>query len=150
MYKVEELRRRHAQGILLVHTDESAGYGWNVIESMRSIEGIRLAEVDEGMPLSIRGWLSSAGTASLLGQSVASLIGEAKRKDFCMRKTGRGISVSVEVKELKRPFEHIHRLSLPLPLCMFCWSLLSLAIGSGQQFFHSSESQYWLLTGWNR
>jgi len=40
-YKLEELRRRGALGVLLLHTDESAGYGWNVIQSQSKSENIR-------------------------------------------------------------------------------------------------------------
>lgn len=32
-YKYEEAARRGAAGVILVHTDESAGYGWNVVET---------------------------------------------------------------------------------------------------------------------
>src|SRR5829696_171145 len=32
-YKYEEAARRGAAGVILIHTDESAGYGWNVIRS---------------------------------------------------------------------------------------------------------------------
>lgn len=40
-YKLEELRRRGALGVLLLHTEESAGYGWNVIRSNAKTERIR-------------------------------------------------------------------------------------------------------------
>ena len=32
-YKYEEAARKGAKGVILIHTDESAGYGWNVVET---------------------------------------------------------------------------------------------------------------------
>ncbi|GJQ11756.1 hypothetical protein GpartN1_g3547.t1 [Galdieria partita] len=59
-YKLEELRRRGAQGVLLLHTAESAGYGWNVIRSSSKSENIRLRYLEKNAsPLLVYGWLSS-------------------------------------------------------------------------------------------
>ncbi|HEX2093328.1 MAG TPA: M20/M25/M40 family metallo-hydrolase, partial [Longimicrobiaceae bacterium] len=60
-YKYEEASRRGAAGVLLIHTDESAGYGWNVVRSSNTGEQFDLAG-DPGFPLRVKGWISE-GTA---------------------------------------------------------------------------------------
>src|SRR5690606_25511756 len=37
-YKFEEAARRGAAGAILIHTDESAGYGWNVVRTSNTGE----------------------------------------------------------------------------------------------------------------
>eukprot|EP00871_Galdieria_phlegrea_P003875 jgi/Galph1/4489/GphlegSOOS_G3140.1 len=66
-YKLEELRRRGATGVILLHTEESAGYGWNVIRSGTKSDNIRLRSMDDS-PLSVRGWISSVAWNDLVSQ----------------------------------------------------------------------------------
>ncbi|MFL5542659.1 MAG: peptidase M28, partial [Longimicrobiaceae bacterium] len=56
-YKLEEASRRGAAGALLLHTDESAGYGWNVVKTSNTGEQFDL-EGEPEFPLQVRGWIS--------------------------------------------------------------------------------------------
>jgi Zn-dependent M28 family amino/carboxypeptidase len=64
-YKYEEAARHHAAGILLVHTDATAGYGWQVVRNSWSGEQAQLplASGEEDLPLD--GWITRE-TASRL------------------------------------------------------------------------------------
>ncbi|EME30701.1 hypothetical protein Gasu2_49460 [Galdieria sulphuraria] len=70
-YKLEELRRRGALGVLLLHTAESAGYGWNVIRSNSQSESIRLRYLEKNAsPLLVYGWLSSVAWDNLAEKGI--------------------------------------------------------------------------------
>lgn len=64
-YKFEEAARRGAAGVLLIHTDESAGYGWNVVRTSNTGEQYSLRGAPE-FPLPLRGWLTEPAAAGLL------------------------------------------------------------------------------------
>ncbi|KAA8499231.1 putative glutamate carboxypeptidase VP8 [Porphyridium purpureum] len=81
-YKLEEMRRRHAKAVLLVHTDELAGYGWNVIKSGALTGNLKLTE---SMPRLLRahGWISSDSIDSFAGHGTTHrLLVEANAADF--------------------------------------------------------------------
>jgi Zn-dependent M28 family amino/carboxypeptidase len=64
-YKFEEAARQGAAGVILIHTDESAGYGWNVVRTSNTGEQFSLAGTPEH-PLQVRGWISRAAAAAML------------------------------------------------------------------------------------
>ncbi|MCU0692362.1 MAG: M28 family peptidase [Polyangiaceae bacterium] len=64
-YHVEEAARRGALGILLVHTDASAGYGWQVIQNSWGGESLLLAD-DASSSLRFRGWIREKSLERLL------------------------------------------------------------------------------------
>ncbi len=88
-YKYEEAARRGAIGALIVHTDETAGYPWDVVRNSGS-GGRPYVEVQAGeSKLALAGWLtSSAGervfsrSATTSGKSLGDLLDMANRKDF--------------------------------------------------------------------
>lgn len=55
-YKIEEAARQGAAGILLIHTTESAGYGWHVVHNSWTGERLYLSESLQST-LSFRGWI---------------------------------------------------------------------------------------------
>lgn len=65
-YKFEEASRQGAAGAILIHTDESAGYGWNVVRNSNTGEQFSLAGPPEH-PLRLRGWITASLAAELLG-----------------------------------------------------------------------------------
>ncbi len=66
-YKLEEAARRGAAGALLIHTEASAGYGWNVVRTSNTGEQYQLAE-EPRFPLRARGWVSEEVALRLLGE----------------------------------------------------------------------------------
>src|SRR5438874_176870 len=71
-YKLEEAARRGALGAILVHTPESATYGWDVVRGSWSVEQFKL---DRPAPQSIAfaGWVTHDAAQAALAQAGLSL-----------------------------------------------------------------------------
>ena len=88
-FKFEEAARRGAAGVLIVHTDETAGYPWEVVRNSWS-GGQPYVEAKPGeSKLALAGWISSEAAESLFRSSPAArdmtlrgLLDAANRKDF--------------------------------------------------------------------
>ena len=81
MYKFEQAARLGAAGVLLIHTTESAAYGWNVPHTSFSHERFQLA----GGGNAIEGWLQDAAAKKLFaanGYDLDMLRARAARRDF--------------------------------------------------------------------
>ncbi|MGH8854165.1 MAG: M28 family peptidase [Telluria sp.] len=83
-YKLEEAARQGATGVLLIHTDASASYGWSVVQnSWAAAERFQLAEGKLGTGL--QGWMTDATARKLFaaaGQDLDQLRAAAESKDF--------------------------------------------------------------------
>ena len=69
-YKFEEAERRGAAGMLVVHTTDRAGYGWQVVVGSNSVAH-RLLPRDPSSPrpLAVRGWIKDTVASTLLAQA---------------------------------------------------------------------------------
>jgi len=112
IYKVEELRRRGAKGILLVHTTESAGYGWSVIEAMAVTQHVRLRTDNGTRPMTFWGWIRGA-KLNEFGMDTEKLLDEARRPEFRARISQLTCSGRVQVQV--NHFEGINVLATMLP-----------------------------------
>lgn len=80
-YKFEEAARQGAVGALILHTDSTASYGWNVVENSWAREDIQL-ERDPALPaLRLAAWISSPA-ARRAGINVDELLARADQKGF--------------------------------------------------------------------
>lgn len=82
-YKIEEAARHGAAGILMVHTDESATYGWPTVVGSWTGHQVRLEEPPTS--LLFAGWLSLDGARRLFadgGQDLDSLTARAWHHGF--------------------------------------------------------------------
>jgi len=82
-YKFEEAARQGAAGVLLIHTDASASYGWSVVQNSWMNETFQLAEDKSGAGM--QGWLTEASARSLFaaaGQDLDALRAAAEVKGF--------------------------------------------------------------------
>lgn len=83
-YKFEEAKRQGAAGVLLIHTDASASYGWSVIQN--SWSGVERFQLAEGAPgTGLQGWMTEDAARTLFkagGQDLDALRAAAERKDF--------------------------------------------------------------------
>ena len=80
-YKFEEAARRGAAGVLLIHTNASAAYGWNVPQTSFSHERFSLP----GMGNPLEGWIQEDTARQLFaaaGQDLDQLRQQAERRDF--------------------------------------------------------------------
>jgi len=83
-YKYESAARAGAAGAIIVHTEESAGYGWNVVQTSWSGIGFELPAAGEPR-IRLKGWMTEAAAKKLValgGQNLDSLVKAARRKDF--------------------------------------------------------------------
>ena len=101
-YKLEEAARRGALGAILVHTTESATYGWDVVRGSWSVEQFKL---DQPAPLSIAfaAWVTHDAAQAALAQtglSLDSLTRAAAHREF--RPVATGVHVTVDVSSTLR------------------------------------------------
>jgi Zn-dependent M28 family amino/carboxypeptidase len=71
-YKLEEAARRGALGAVLVHTPESATYGWEVVRGSWSVEQFKL-EGPGGPSLAFAAWVTHDAAAAALARAGLSL-----------------------------------------------------------------------------
>jgi Zn-dependent M28 family amino/carboxypeptidase len=82
-YKFEQAARMKAAGVLLIHTDASASYGWSVVQNSWMAERFQLADADLGS--SLQGWVTDATARALFkagGQDLDQLRAAAEDKAF--------------------------------------------------------------------
>ena len=82
-YKFEEAARHGAAGVLLIHTDASASYGWSVVQNSWMAERFQLAAGKPGSAM--QGWMTESTARGLFkaaGQDLDVLRAAAEKKDF--------------------------------------------------------------------
>jgi Zn-dependent M28 family amino/carboxypeptidase len=103
-YHVEEAIRRGAKGILIIHTDETAGYTWNVVENSWSGEKVRLdQQVDNNLKL--QAWVKEQSLKRALearGIDLEELYKASLQKDF--RPVELGFTIKAKSKLSHRRF----------------------------------------------
>ena len=108
-YKIEEAARRGAKAILLVHTAQSAGYGWHVVRNSWGGEELYLSsEIDDD--LVFRGWIREEKLYDMLvptGISLGDLLIASESRDFIpvdlrfdVSISGRGESRSIDTRNI--------------------------------------------------
>jgi len=94
-YKFEEAARRHAAGVILIHTTPSAGYPWQVVQSSWDREQFELPAGDEPR-IQVKMWVTedAARRLAALGKAdLDELRARAERRDF--RPVPLGVKLSV-------------------------------------------------------
>ncbi|PWF46859.1 M28 family peptidase [Massilia glaciei] len=106
-YKFEEAARRGAAGVLLIHTDASASYGWSVIQNSWQAEQFGLA--DSKTATEMQGWMTD-GTARKVfkaaGHDLDALRAAAENKDF--KPVALGAMVKGDIKATVRAIEQFN------------------------------------------
>ena len=84
-YKFEEAARQGAAGALLIHTDESATYPWQVVQSSWSGTQYSLPPQAGEPALGIKGWITNAAAKDLVrrgGKDLDALRAAASKRGF--------------------------------------------------------------------
>ncbi len=107
-YKYEEAARRGAAGVILIHTTESAGYGWNVIRTSNGNWRYEIARTaaDKTPFLQYRAWATEDAADRILSQAglkMSDLVAKAKSRDFQPVKTG--LNVKLDLKSETNTFD---------------------------------------------
>ena len=106
-YKFEEAARRGAAGVLLIHTDASASYGWGVVRNSWTAERFQLADADLGS--SMQGWITDASARALFsaaGQDLDKLRQAAEDKAF--KPVALGARIQGQTKAAVRTLEQFN------------------------------------------
>jgi len=105
-YKFEQAARMGAAGVILIHTTESAGYGWNVVRTSNGGWRFDVARTagDPTPFLQMRSWMTEETARKIFAQSgknLDELRNAAKKRDF--KPVNLGLTANIEIKsELKR------------------------------------------------
>jgi Zn-dependent M28 family amino/carboxypeptidase len=109
-YKYEEAARRGAAGVILLHTDESAGYPWSVVRTSNGSWRFDIARnAGDNTPfLKFRSWMTddaSRRIVKLAGKDLVQLRREAASRDFrpVDLKLKGSIKLNSEVKRVEAP-----------------------------------------------
>ncbi|WP_317204017.1 M28 family peptidase [Janthinobacterium sp.] len=147
-YKFEEARRRGAAGVLLIHTDASASYGWSVVQSSWGAnERFQLAGGEAGNGM--QGWITDGAARALFGaagRDLDALRAAAERKDF--RPVALDAKVSGEIKSAVRAVEQFNvagivpgtdpRLKAEVVIYSAHWDHLGKQAGSGDTIYNGA------------
>ena len=101
-YKYESAARQGAAGAIIIHTDASAGYPYQVIQTSWSGEEFELQD-SQGPRLDLRGWVANSAAerlAQLGGKSLDELRKAAGSRDFAP--VPLGVRMSLELKSKVR------------------------------------------------
>jgi len=100
-YKYEIAARKGAIGAIIIHTRESAGYGWNVVESSWSGEQFELGQDPSAATSLINGWTTLEATRRILekaGVDYDELIASALDRSFKPVPLGVALSTSIKTR----------------------------------------------------
>ncbi len=105
-YKFEEAARRGAAGVILIHTDESAGYPWSVVRTSNGSWRFDIARGDNSKTpyLKMRSWVTNDTAQKfmrLAGQDLDDLRKRAASRDFQPVKLNAKASIDIR-SEVKR------------------------------------------------
>ncbi len=108
-YKYEEAARRGAAGVILLHTDQSAGYPWSVVRTSNGSWRFDIARTGNDTPfLKIRSWVTDETARKIMklaGHDLDDLRTKAASRDFQpveLNLKGK-IDLKSEVKRVQAP-----------------------------------------------
>ncbi len=107
-YKIEEAARRGAKAILLIHTTDSAGYGWHVVRNSWGGEELYLDQHLDN-DLIFRGWIREEKLIEILaavkrsGHSLEELYAASESRDF--RPVDLGFDIDISGSNSFRSFD---------------------------------------------
>ncbi|MCI0336697.1 MAG: M28 family metallopeptidase [Acidobacteria bacterium] len=107
-YKYEEAARRGAAGVILIHTKESAGYGWSVVRNSWGGERFGLLPESKTPTLKMKSWVTEEAARKIVqmgGQNFDQLRQSATTRDF------RPVTLNAKIDTMLR--SQVQRLTSP-------------------------------------
>lgn len=113
-YKLEEAARHGASGVLLIHDEQAAGYGWDAVVSRWSgPQSDRVTADDNAGLAAVEGWLSGGATRAIFAQAgleYAALTAAASRPGF--KAVPFGLRADAEVRDSIRRYSSSNVIAL--------------------------------------
>ena len=109
-YKFEMAARLGAAGAIIVHTDASAGYGWQVVQSSWAGEQLSLPAVPGEPTLPVKAWATEEACrriARLGGHDLDALRAAAERRDFRPVPLGVRLTLALRNEVSRRPSANV-------------------------------------------
>jgi hypothetical protein len=108
-YKYATAAKHGAAGVIILHTEDSAGYPWSVVN--RSWGGMKFSLPSDGSPqLSFRGWMTEPAVrrlCALAGKDLDALIASAHSRDFQPVPLGVRTSMSFDIEVQRTPTANV-------------------------------------------
>ena len=97
-YKFQEAARQGALACLIIHTDTTAGYSWEVVRNSWGKEDTQIP-ADPALPtLAFSGWLTADAAQRLLGLDPAPLLAAADQRGFRARPLERALRIYAQAQ----------------------------------------------------
>jgi len=112
-YKYEEAARRGAVGAIILHTNESAAYPWQVVQSNHGRENFWLPFAPDSPTIAIRSWVTEEAGSRLCklgGHDLAALRTSAESRDF--KPVPLGVKVSLRTRNTVRELQSANVLGM--------------------------------------
>ncbi len=104
-YKFEEAARQGAAGALLIHTDASATYPWQVVQSSWTGTQYSLPPAPGAPALGVKAWISNAAAVDLArrgGQDLEALRAAASKRGFTARPLAVSATATLTQRAVRR------------------------------------------------
>jgi len=107
-YKFEEAARRGAAGVILIHTTDSAGYGWNVVRTSNGNWRYEIARTpsDTAPFLKVKSWVTNDAATKILKSAkldIDDLREKARHRGF--KPINTGLKVRLDLKSEMQTFD---------------------------------------------
>jgi Zn-dependent M28 family amino/carboxypeptidase len=105
-YKYEIGATKNADAVILIHTTDAAGYGWEVVRNSWGKEGSHVKVKPNQPALKMAGWMTQQTAANLFrnaGQDLDALMRAAASRDF--KPVSLGYRLSGQLVSTLRPFD---------------------------------------------
>jgi len=97
-YKYESAAKKGAAGAIIIHTEPSAGYKFQVVQSSWTGEQFELPQTGNALTIKVKGWATDAASkqiALLGGKNLDELRARAERRDF--KPVPLGVTLSLDL-----------------------------------------------------
>ncbi len=109
-YKYEQAARVGAAGALILHTTQSAGYPWQVVQASWSGEQFEIPAQGEAHRVQVKGWVTEEAArrvVKLSGQDLEALRAAAQKRDFQPVPLGLEVSARFTNQVRRRPTANV-------------------------------------------
>ncbi len=98
VYKFQEAARQGALACLIIHTDPTAGYSWEVVRNSWGKEDTQIPVDPESPALGFAGWLTAEAATRMLGLDIPALLQATDQRGFRAIPLGKNIRINAQAQ----------------------------------------------------